>query len=116
MVAPSGFEPLLGGSGESRPLLIRVILQGFIAHCIPACTLHFRPFPTPPLENVRKRSPSGAIPREAELDVIPKVTLARRYLRMPVSTAAAVREAARCHLRGSSVRTGRSAVVLQSRR
>jgi hypothetical protein len=26
LVAPAGFEPLLGGSGESRPLPIRVIL------------------------------------------------------------------------------------------
>ena len=25
MVAPAGFEPLLGGSGDSRPLPIRVI-------------------------------------------------------------------------------------------
>jgi hypothetical protein len=31
LVAPAGFEPLLGGSGESRPLPIRIILQGFSA-------------------------------------------------------------------------------------
>jgi hypothetical protein len=54
VVAPAGFEPLLGGSGESRPLPIRVILQGFFAARIPTGTVRFRPFPTAPLENVRK--------------------------------------------------------------
>ena len=47
-----GFEPLLGGSGESRPLPIRVILQGFYVAGL-TDPVHFRPFPTAPLENVR---------------------------------------------------------------
>ena len=62
LVAPAGFEPLLGGSGESRPLPIRVILQGFFVAWLPTDPVHSRPFPTAPLENVRKRWPSGAIP------------------------------------------------------
>jgi hypothetical protein len=52
-VAPAGFEPLLGGSGESRPLPIRVILQGFFVARLPNDPFRFRPFPTAPLENVR---------------------------------------------------------------
>jgi hypothetical protein len=45
---------MLGGSGESRPLPIRVILQGFFAVWLPTDPVHFRPFATAPLENVRK--------------------------------------------------------------
>ncbi len=37
---------MLGGSGESRPLPIRVILQGFFAAWIPAYPFRFRLFPT----------------------------------------------------------------------
>jgi hypothetical protein len=47
-------EPTLGGSGQSRPLPNRVILSGFFAAWIPASPVHSRPFPTAPLENVRK--------------------------------------------------------------
>jgi hypothetical protein len=52
LVAPAGFEPMFGGSGESRPLPIRVILQGFFAAGLPADPAHYRPFPTAPLDSV----------------------------------------------------------------
>ena len=42
-LAPAGFEPLLGGSGESRPLPIRVILQGFFVALFPTDPVHSRP-------------------------------------------------------------------------
>jgi hypothetical protein len=63
-IAPAGFEPLLGGSGQSRPLPIRVILQGFSADCFPASPARYRPFPTAPLENVRKSARWGGLIRE----------------------------------------------------
>jgi hypothetical protein len=50
--------------GESRPLPIRVILQGFFAAWIPAAPALSRPFPTAPLENVRKSARWGGLIRE----------------------------------------------------
>jgi hypothetical protein len=55
LVAPTGIEPLLGGSGESRPLPNRVILQGYFVALLPTDPVHSRPFPTAPLEKVRIR-------------------------------------------------------------
>jgi hypothetical protein len=46
---------MLGGSGESRRLPIRVILRGFFVADLPTDIVQFHLFPTAPLENVRKR-------------------------------------------------------------
>jgi hypothetical protein len=75
ILAPAGFEPLLGGSGESRPLPIRVILQGFSRFWFPAYPVRYRPFPTAPLENVRK--PIALEPNAALGDRLPRALVHR---------------------------------------
>jgi hypothetical protein len=56
-IAPTGIEPTLGGSGQSRPLPKSVILSGFFASRFPTDTVRSRLFPTALLENVRKIAP-----------------------------------------------------------
>ena len=50
----AGSRTYARGFRESRPLPKSVILFGFFAPSFPAATARSRPFPTAPLENVRK--------------------------------------------------------------